>query len=145
MIRALTRAELSSAEDAHLAWLAAEMGAGDHKVFARDQLAQLSTLGVFEHDTLVAIAAFAGASTSNIADDPVVLEYLATQESAQGRGLGRALVAAIHAEHPDRTIVAETDDDAVEFYRRLGFSIEQTGSSDPRWPDRRRYRCTLET
>lgn len=145
MIRALTRAELNSPDVAHLSWLAAEIEAGDHEVFARDQLARLSTLGVFEHDTLVAFTAFAGAAPSNTADDPVVLEYLATHEGAQGRGYGRALVAAIQEKHPRRTLFAETDDDAVEFYRRLGFSIEHTDSPDPRWPDRRRYRCTLAT
>ena len=37
-------------------------------------------------------------------------------------------------------VVAETDDDAVGFYRALDFDIGPA-PSDPRWPGRRRYRC----
>ena len=145
MIRPLTRAELSSPEVAHLSWLAAEIEASNHEVFAQDQLAHLSTLGVFEHGTLVAFAAFAGASATSTADDPVLLEYLATHEHAQGRGLGARLINAIRENHPLQALRAETDDDAVNFYRRLGFTIRDAAAPDPRWPERRRYICTLET
>lgn len=144
MIRPLTLAELGSPEVAHLSWLAAEIEANNFEAFARDQLARLSTLGVFEHGILVAFAAFAGASATSQADDPVQLEYLATREDAQGRGLGAQLINAIRESHPSHAIRAETDDDAVNFYRRLGFSVREADAPDPRWPERRRYICTLE-
>lgn len=38
-------------------------------------------------------------------------------------------------------IIAETDMDAVGFYRRYGFSIEALGE---KYPGVERYKCTLE-
>lgn len=40
-------------------------------------------------------------------------------------------------------IEAETDADAVEFYRRCGFTTE--GLVDRRFPGTPRFRCTLKT
>ncbi|SJN21123.1 hypothetical protein FM119_02595 [Mycetocola reblochoni REB411] len=72
-----------------------------------------------------------------------MLEYIAVDGSRAGSGLGALLVAAVRALAPDLPLVAETDDDAVGFYRRLGFAVVALDETDPRWPDRRRYRCTL--
>lgn len=71
-----------------------------------------------------------------------VLEYLAVDDLERGCGRATALIRFIHELHPTMPLIAETDDDAVGFYRRLHFRVEDT-SSDPRWPDRPRYRCTL--
>ena len=48
----------------------------------------------------------------------------------------------LQAQHVQQAepVVAETDDDAVGFYRALDFDIGPA-PSDPRWPGRRRYRC----
>lgn len=138
MIRLLSPVEIMSPDVAHLLWLAAEVPQHEFETFARDRLARLSALGVFEQEQVVAIAAF---DTSTV---PVTLEYLACRESLQGQGIGSALVAWIRAAHPNRMLRAETDDDAVDFYRRLDFTIEIQGAPDPRWPDRQRYLCTLE-
>ena len=68
----------------------------------------------------------------------VVLEYIAVAPELRGDGIGRALVDALAG--VSGQVVAETDDDAVGFYRALDFDIGPA-PSDPRWPGRRRYRC----
>ena len=52
------------------------------------------------------------------------------------------LVDAIRSTHPGLPLLAETDNDAVDFYRALGFTVEPR-PPDRRWPGRPRYRCTL--
>ena len=99
-------------------------------------LPEMKTIGIRRDDTLVAFAAF------NHAADGNTLEYLAVDDSLRGQGRGTALVRFIRGLYPALPLVAETDDDAVDFYRRLGFTIEPA-PCDQRWPDRRRYRCTL--
>ena len=70
--------------------------------------------------------------------DGVVLEYIAVAPGLRGDGIGRALVDALAS--ASGQVVAETDDDAVGFYRALDFDIDPA-PSDPRCPGRRRYRC----
>ena len=68
----------------------------------------------------------------------VVLEYIAVAPESRGDGIGRALVDSLAS--VSGRVVAETDNDAVGFYRALDFDIGPA-PSDPRWPGRRRYRC----
>ena len=68
----------------------------------------------------------------------VVLEYIAVAPGLRGDGIGRALVDALAS--VSGRVVAETDNDAVGFYRALDFDVSPA-PSDPRWPGRRRYRC----
>lgn len=63
-------------------------------------------------------------------------------DGLRGRGLARRLLAAVA--RLGSPVVAETDDDAVGFYRRLGFRVA-TAPEDPRWPGTVRYRCVLDT
>ena len=49
---------------------------------------------------------------------------IAVASERRGRGLGaRLIAAAVEREHLSR-LTAETDDDAVGFYRRCGFQVE---------------------
>ena len=59
-------------------------------------------------------------------------------ESQRGRGAGRELVDRLAL--LGTSIVAQTDGDAVGFYRALGFRVTDA-HQDPRWPGVRRYRC----
>ena len=65
----------------------------------------------------------------------VVVEYLATAPAHQRRGLAGALIAEIRRRHPDAVVRASTDDDAIGFYRGLGF-LDSPAPVDPRWPGR---------
>ena len=57
-------------------------------------------------------------------------------------GSQQEIIDAVRAADPSLPLRAETDDDAVDFYRTLGFTV--TGAPrDARWPARRRYRCEM--
>lgn len=72
--------------------------------------------------------------------DRVSLEYLAVSAASRGRGIGGLLVRQVA--QLGTPVVAETADDAVGFYRALGFHVT-SASDDPRWPGCARYRCVL--
>ena len=73
-----------------------------------------------------------------------VIEILniAVSSSFQKPGIGSSLINhCIHMLHPDE-MIAETDDDAVEFYRKFGFHILALG--DKYGAGIMRYLCTFE-
>ncbi len=84
-------------------------------------------------DALVAAAGL------TIGDWTVTIGHVATRSDLRRRGLGAALVHAIAADIAPLPLLAATDDDAVGFYRRLGFTVTEIESP---WPARR-YRCVL--
>lgn len=86
----------------------------------------------------IALAAFRAAGSDG---SPAVLEYLATVPCHQHEGLASLLVDEVRRRQPTTSLIAETDDDAIGFYRTLGFADEP--ATDPRWPDTPRYHCTL--
>lgn len=75
--------------------------------------------------------------------DSLEILHIAVDKRVRNRGVGRRLIDAVVAlEHP-RELVAETDQDAVAFYRKCGFSIRSLGETYPgveRFLCRRRHR-----
>ncbi|PQZ96228.1 hypothetical protein CQ018_02830 [Arthrobacter sp. MYb227] len=71
----------------------------------------------------------------------VEIEYLAVAAALRRRGVGLALVNKVQ-ELEMAMIVARTDDDAIEFYRVVGFQCSAS-ATDPRWPENQRYLCVL--
>ncbi|MGV8882756.1 MAG: GNAT family N-acetyltransferase [Rhodoglobus sp.] len=136
MIRALTMDEVTSTEFRHLLWLSVEVADTELDDIIRDEVPNLTILGVVDFDRVVAFVAL------SLNSDPLTIEYIAVDESVRGRGYGTALVEAVRNHAKDRIVYAQTDDDAVGFYRRIGFAIS-AGEPDPRWPDRQRYDCVL--
>lgn len=128
--------DVASDEFRHLLWLAAEVESAELDRITHGELPHLWVRGMSDPDGLVAFIA------CDLRSNPVEIMYIAVHERARGLGLGRRLVQGIKDAAPNRGILAETDDDAVDFYRRLGFTIA-AGHTDARWPDRRRYVCTL--
>ncbi len=67
---------------------------------------------------------------------------IAVSTSFQKLGIGSSLINhVIDLYHPDK-MIAETDDDAVEFYGKKGFHIMPLG--DKHGSGRMRYQCALE-
>ena len=67
--------------------------------------------------------------------------HMAVSADRARQGIGRALLQAAFTRYPDVPVwTAETDDEAVEFYRRVGFSVKEL---PPRYPGVTRYRCVL--
>ncbi|WP_162273056.1 MULTISPECIES: GNAT family N-acetyltransferase [Rhodococcus] len=61
----------------------------------------------------------------------VELLHIATDRRWQHRGIGTALVRWVQAQYPGALIEAQTDHDAVGFYRSIGFGIESLGELYP--------------
>ena len=57
-------------------------------------------------------------------NDKVEIHLIAVDENARGRGVGGAMVVALQKKY-SKNIEAETDDDAVTFYRKCGFSAHE--------------------
>ena len=102
-----------------------------HRILV-EELAVMEVVGTGPLGAPTSVAAYVSQSYG------VVLEYIAVAPELRGDGIGRALVDALAG--VSGQVVAETDDDAVGFYRALNFDIGPA-PSDPRWPGRRRYRC----
>lgn len=92
----------------------------------------------FEDDEarLVGVVGFEAAS------GVVAIHHIAVDDDQRRGGLGRYMLEWVAREHHSAArIELETDADAVDFYRRCGFTADRF--TDPRWPEVERYRCTL--
>ena len=69
----------------------------------------------------------------------IVIHYISSKEELRGRGIGLQMIHFLQKQF-SKSIEAETDDDAVEFYRKCGFSISQLNSNKY---DSTRYLCEL--
>ena len=66
------------------------------------------------------------------------IRHLAVAPEGRGRAVGRQLLAGIARRYALRDLTAETDRDAVGFYRRCGFAITSLGE---RYPGVERFHC----
>lgn len=68
--------------------------------------------------------------------------HIAVHPELRGAGFGRGMILElIHQEQPD-VVKAETDEEAVDFYRNIGFVIESRGEV---YPGVERFTCIYET
>ena len=68
---------------------------------------------------------------------------IAVEESARRQGIGTFMIRQVMETCALQTVFAETDDDAVEFYRKNGFSAEKHVEMYDGEPVVR-YKCRLE-
>lgn len=71
----------------------------------------------------------------------VEITHIAVAEDMQGKGVGTFMVDETFRLAGTETIVAETDDDAVGFYRKLGFKVQERHDEVL---DQVRYWCVKE-
>lgn len=67
------------------------------------------------------------------------ITHIGTGLQWSGQGYARALILSVAGHLRLRTVTAETDDDAVDFYRKCGFVVSETRARG----GRRRYHCVL--
>ena len=70
--------------------------------------------------------------------DSVKILHIAVCASARMRGIGHSMITALQQLYDTATIEAETDDDAVEFYKKCGFEVTAFCKYDVR-----RWQCVL--
>jgi len=88
--------------------------------------------GWIERDFVLGVCAF------QIQPDKVIINAIAVAKHSRKRGVGSAMVTALRGKYK-KAIEAETDDDAVEFYRKCGFLV----SALPKVYDNCRWSCVL--
>ncbi|WP_239748238.1 MULTISPECIES: GNAT family N-acetyltransferase [unclassified Mammaliicoccus] len=74
-------------------------------------------------------------------EQEVVIKHIAIQSHLQNKGLGTEIINKIHQLFPKQKLVAETDNDAVGFYTKIGFKIISLGE---KYPGIIRYKCIKE-
>jgi ribosomal protein S18 acetylase RimI-like enzyme len=72
--------------------------------------------------------------------DGWTISAIAVAQDHRGMGIGRLLVTGALERLESRSLYAETDGDAVEFYRQLGFAVSSLGE---KYPGVERFACRL--
>jgi GNAT superfamily N-acetyltransferase len=83
-------------------------------------------LGVLENDVVLGLV---GGSLES--EDGAIISHLAVRPERQRRGLGRRLIQAVRDRLRIRTLMAQTDHEAVGFYERCGFTAQSLGELYP--------------
>jgi Predicted acyltransferase len=69
------------------------------------------------------------------------LRHIAVLPEVRGAGFGRGMILELLHQFNPVSIEAETDEEAVDFYRSIGFRIESIGEKTP---GTERFLCTYE-
>ncbi|KOP68493.1 GNAT family N-acetyltransferase [Paenibacillus lautus] len=73
-------------------------------------------------------------------DYEIELKHIAIKSNNRRKGLGKKLIMEFMEENLIRRMEAETDKNAVNFYRKIGFNITSLGE---KYPGVERFKCTL--
>jgi len=71
-----------------------------------------------------------------------VIKHIAVLPEERGSGIGSSMIRFICSEYKLKSLLAETDKDAVLFYSNLGFQITSLGE---KYPGVERFLCELKT
>lgn len=107
------------------------------KVIEQYQSDQTLTLyGYEDEDMLVGII-----GVQKDEDNTLVIKHIAVQPENRMKGYGRGLILEIIEHVKPSMVVTETDADAIDFYRSIGFTVYSLGEL---YPGIERYRCVYE-
>ncbi|MCJ7841396.1 GNAT family N-acetyltransferase [Lederbergia sp. NSJ-179] len=70
------------------------------------------------------------------------IKHIAVLLKYRGEGIGSTMISFIKGKHSLSLISAETDKDAVHFYKKYGFKISSLGE---KYPGVERFQCILES
>ena len=88
--------------------------------------------GWVENHSIIGICGY------EIHDNKIEIHLIAVDEKSRSRGVGSAMLVALQKNY-GKNIEAETDDDAVGFYRKCGFAVHEFVHEKRG----KRYTCTL--
>jgi ribosomal protein S18 acetylase RimI-like enzyme len=97
------------------------------------------TLQLFGYESEEEIVGIIGIRVAS--EGSVRIEHLAVKPECRGAGFGRGQILEMIEMAKPTVIIAETDDEAVDFYRWIGFEVESLGEL---YPGVERYKCTFK-
>ncbi|WP_342555398.1 GNAT family N-acetyltransferase [Paenibacillus sp. FSL R7-0652] len=92
--------------------------------------------GYEDEDQLVGLIGYEHTGASEI-----TIRHIAVLPENRFKNYGRGMISQLLAAHNPDTLIAETDQEAVEFYRNSGFVVYSLGEL---YPGIERFRCVLE-
>ncbi|MFC4776410.1 GNAT family N-acetyltransferase [Paenibacillus sp. GCM10023252] len=76
-----------------------------------------------------------------VSEGCIKIDHIAVTPAERNKGYGRGLILELLALEQPAVLVAETDEDAVDFYRSSRFTVVSLGET---YPGTERFRCTYE-
>ena len=73
-------------------------------------------------------------------DNLAIIRHIAVRRDHRGNGIGRKMILTMCSNYSLQEVSAETDKDAVDFYRKVGFFIQSLGE---KYPGTERFLCKL--
>ncbi|MCR8641040.1 GNAT family N-acetyltransferase [Paenibacillus sp. N1-5-1-14] len=74
-------------------------------------------------------------------DKQIIITHLAVNPDSRGAGFGRGMILELIELKEPSSLHVETDEEAVDFYRSIGFVIESLGE---KYPGVERFSCKYE-
>ncbi|WP_442604321.1 GNAT family N-acetyltransferase [Paenibacillus sp. KN14-4R] len=74
-------------------------------------------------------------------DNQLEITHLAVHPDSRGAGFGRGIILELIEIKQPASLIAETDEEAVDFYRSIGFTIVSLGE---KYPGVERFECKYE-
>jgi len=93
--------------------------------------------GAVEEDEVIGIVGFTKDEDQNL-----ILQHIAVRPENREQGHGRGIMLELIGLMNPKSIVAETDEDAADFYRNIGFTVVSLGE---KYPGVERFRCEYVT
>lgn len=95
---------------------------------------KLQLLGYISEGDVIGVVGFAISEANEL-----TIEHIAVLPEMRGGGYGRGMILELlHLKAP-KAIFAETDEEAVHFYRSIGFTVESLGE---KYPGTERFLCS---
>ncbi len=73
--------------------------------------------------------------------EAIEITHLSVRPDCRGAGFGRGLILELLSKENPKEIIAETDDETLDFYRHIGFEIRSLGE---KYPGVERYICSYK-
>ncbi|SMF81175.1 Acetyltransferases [Paenibacillus uliginis N3/975] len=74
-------------------------------------------------------------------EDEMTIKHIAVTPENRGKDYGRGMILELMVQQKPARVIAETDEEAVGFYRSIGFEIYSLGEI---YPGVERFRCVYE-
>ncbi|WP_166237729.1 GNAT family N-acetyltransferase [Paenibacillus turpanensis] len=98
---------------------------------------KLSLLGLEEEGEVIGLIGY-----EKLEHGVIRVLHLAVDPLERGKGYGRGIILELLASEEPKRVVADTDEEAIEFYRNIGFAVESLGEL---YPGVERFRCTYDS